>query len=65
VLQLLFTANIPSLLIFSSVKLEAICSSETSVLTRAKRPHIPEDGIFLKSLHIQVELEGSGRIARL
>jgi hypothetical protein len=27
--------------------MEAVCSSETSVLTRAIRLHIPEDGVIL------------------
>jgi hypothetical protein len=36
-LQLLVTVNIPILLILSTLKIEAIRSSETSVLTRATR----------------------------
>jgi hypothetical protein len=31
---------------FSTLKMEAIRSSETSVRTRSTRRHIPEDGIF-------------------
>jgi hypothetical protein len=30
----------------STLKMDEICSSETSVLTRATRPHIPEGGIL-------------------
>jgi hypothetical protein len=47
VLQLLFTANfVPILLIPSTPMMEAICTSETPVLTRAAQRHIPEDGIL-------------------
>jgi hypothetical protein len=35
-----------SLADFSTLKMEAIRSSETSVHTRSTRRHIPEDGIF-------------------
>jgi hypothetical protein len=40
------TSNWSTLLILSTVKMEAICSFKTSVLTRATRRHIPEDGIL-------------------
>jgi hypothetical protein len=35
-----------SLADFSTLKIEARCSSETSVHTRSSRRHIPEDGIL-------------------
>jgi hypothetical protein len=45
VLQVLVTANVvPSLLIISTLIMEATLSSETSVLTRATCRHIPTDG---------------------
>jgi hypothetical protein len=47
VLRLLVTANVaPSSLILVSLMMEAIRSSETSVLTRDARRHIPEDDIL-------------------
>jgi hypothetical protein len=46
-LQFLVTANvIPSSLIICTLMMEAICSPETSVLTRATLYHIPEDDIL-------------------
>jgi hypothetical protein len=39
---LLVTANVPSLPIFVTLKMEALSSSETSVLTRATRRNFPE-----------------------
>jgi hypothetical protein len=45
-LRLLATANVPSLLILVTLIMEAILSSETSVLTRAVWHNIPEDGIL-------------------
>jgi hypothetical protein len=47
VLRLLVTANVFAISpILVTLMMEAILSSETSVLTRAKRRHIPEYGIL-------------------
>jgi hypothetical protein len=43
-LQLLAIANIPRLPILFTLMMEEICSSQTSVLTRATRRHITQDG---------------------
>jgi hypothetical protein len=46
-LQLLVTANVvPSSPILVTLIMEAICSSETSILTRVTGHNIPEDGIL-------------------
>jgi hypothetical protein len=48
-LQLLVIADVPNSLILVTLMMEAMCFSETLVLIRATRHHIPEDGI----LHVQ------------
>jgi hypothetical protein len=45
--RLLVTANVvPSSVIFFILMMDVVSSFETSVITRATRRHIPEDGII-------------------
>jgi hypothetical protein len=53
----LVTANNPSSLILFALMMEAICSSEMWVLTRAMGRHIPEDDI----LQIKIALIKRGK----
>jgi hypothetical protein len=46
VLRLLVTSNVLSPLTFVTLTMEAMCFSETFVLTRATQCHIPEDDIL-------------------
>jgi hypothetical protein len=46
VLRLIVIANVPNAPIFVTLKMEALRSSETSVLTRGKWRNITEDGIL-------------------
>jgi hypothetical protein len=55
---LLVTANVvPSSLILFALIMDAAHSSETSVLTRATRRHIPENGILHYPVYVHLTVE--------
>jgi hypothetical protein len=51
-----FTANVvPSSRVISALNMEATCSSETSLLSRPARHHIPENGTTYSNMSLSLD----------
>jgi hypothetical protein len=59
VFRLLVTANVASSPILVTLIVEAIYSSDTSVLTRATRRNISEEGIFQMYMYFKIISDSS------
>jgi hypothetical protein len=59
--RLILELELPQL-IFSTLKMEAICSSETSVDTRTTRRYIPEDGTLQIYLYLTAFVHKAGAL---
>jgi hypothetical protein len=53
---LLVTVNVPSSAILVTLMMEALCSSQTSVLKRTTGRDIPEDGILYRFIAMSLNI---------
>jgi hypothetical protein len=72
--KILVTGNVPSSLILFTLMIQAIRTSETSILTTATRYHIPEDcilqiniirEIFIYNINNPIRMASSGMLRRV